>query len=139
MADQKHLGNYVELVEDDEAGHAASAAQPSHTSTETPAAVAAPAEPKGGATATALYDYEAAGEFEVIFCMQLMITDTSPEDNELSFPDGAKITNLVRIFTTLLGHFVADYLQEFPDEDWWMGEYGGKSGLFPANYVQLDE
>jgi hypothetical protein len=34
---------------------------------------------------------------------------------------------------------VADYLQEFPDEDWWMGEYGGKSGLFPANYVQLDE
>jgi hypothetical protein len=28
--------------------------------------------------------------------------------------------------------------QEFPDEDWWMGEYGGKSGLFPANYVQLD-
>jgi hypothetical protein len=66
-------------------------------------------------------------------------TDTSPEDNELSFPDGAKIMNLVRIFTTLLRHFVADYLQEFPDEDWWMGEYGGKSGLFPANYVQLDE
>jgi len=30
-------------------------------------------------------------------------------------------------------------LQEFPDEDWWMGEYNGNSGLFPANYVQLDE
>jgi hypothetical protein len=73
LADQKHPGNYVELVEDDEAGHAASAAQPSHMSIATPAAVAAPAEPKGGATATALYDYEAAGEFEVIFCMQLMI------------------------------------------------------------------
>jgi hypothetical protein len=66
-------------------------------------------------------------------------TDTSSEDNELSFPDGAKITNLVRIFITLSEHFVADYLQEFPDEDWWMGDYGGKSGLFPANYVQLDE
>jgi hypothetical protein len=30
-------------------------------------------------------------------------------------------------------------LQEFPDDDWWLGHYGGKSGLFPANYVQLDE
>ena len=40
---------------------------------------------------------------------------------ELSFPEGAKITNL-----------------EFPDEDWWFGHYNGASGLFPANYVQLD-
>ena len=30
-------------------------------------------------------------------------------------------------------------IQEFPDEDWWFGHYGGKSGLFPANYVQLDD
>lgn len=30
-------------------------------------------------------------------------------------------------------------LQEFPDEDWWFGHFHGKSGLFPANYVQLDE
>ena len=29
--------------------------------------------------------------------------------------------------------------QEFPDEDWWSGEYNGQSGLFPANYVKLDE
>ncbi|KAF3764882.1 hypothetical protein M406DRAFT_80991 [Cryphonectria parasitica EP155] len=43
------------------------------------------------------------------------------EDNELGFAEGDKITNL-----------------EFPDEDWWFGHYGGKSGLFPANYVQLD-
>jgi hypothetical protein len=28
--------------------------------------------------------------------------------------------------------------QEFPDDDWWFGEYNGKSGLFPANYVQID-
>jgi len=44
------------------------------------------------------------------------------EDNELSFDEGATITSL-----------------EFPDEDWWHGSYNGKSGLFPANYVQLDE
>ncbi|ERF72249.1 hypothetical protein EPUS_02136 [Endocarpon pusillum Z07020] len=44
------------------------------------------------------------------------------EDNEISFPEGATIINL-----------------EFPDEDWWLGEYKGRSGLFPANYVQVDE
>ena len=30
-------------------------------------------------------------------------------------------------------------LQEFPDDDWWLGEYNGRQGLFPANYVQLDQ
>ncbi|KAK4695970.1 drebrin-like protein, partial [Lecanoromycetidae sp. Uapishka_2] len=44
------------------------------------------------------------------------------ESNELSFPENAKITSV-----------------EFPDEDWWSGEYRGQQGLFPANYVQLDE
>ncbi|KAK2624238.1 hypothetical protein QTJ16_006188 [Diplocarpon rosae] len=44
------------------------------------------------------------------------------EDNELSFEEGETVTDL-----------------EFPDEDWWFGHVGGKSGLFPANYVQLDE
>lgn len=62
--------NYVELV-DDSGGANASA----HTATATePASAAADA---AGATATALYDYEAV------------------EDNELSFPDGAKITDVV--------------------------------------------
>lgn len=42
-------------------------------------------------------------------------------DTELSFPEGATITDL-----------------DFPDEDWWFGHYQGASGLFPANYVQLD-
>jgi hypothetical protein len=111
LANQKSSGNYVELVEGDEADHAASAAQPSHTSIGTPpAAVAAPAEPKSGVTATALYDYEAAGEIEGILCIRLMMLTLFSEDNELSFPDGAKITNLVRIFITLSGHLVADYL-----------------------------
>lgn len=44
------------------------------------------------------------------------------EDNELSFSEDATITEL-----------------EFPDDDWWFGHYDGKSGLFPANYVQLNE
>ncbi|RPB17747.1 hypothetical protein P167DRAFT_531278 [Morchella conica CCBAS932] len=42
------------------------------------------------------------------------------EDNELTFPDEAIIEDI-----------------EFPDDDWWLGTYGGKRGLFPANYVEL--
>jgi len=100
--------NYVELVDDEAdapapppAPVAAQAAAPAPPS---PPPAAAQPSAAAGKTATAQYDYEAA------------------EDNELSFPDGAKIMNV-----------------EFPDEDWWFGEYGGKSGLFPANYVQLDD
>ncbi|KAG8631277.1 hypothetical protein KVT40_000417 [Elsinoe batatas] len=92
--------NYVELVGDEDSGPAP--AQP------TESAAAPPAGPAGGAkkapTATAQYDYEAA------------------EENEISFPEGAKITEV-----------------EFPDEDWWLGVYNGKQGLFPANYVELDQ
>ncbi|KAK3362808.1 hypothetical protein B0T25DRAFT_444616 [Lasiosphaeria hispida] len=99
--------NYVELVDDETPGTEAPSHQPP------PPAPASQPEPEpepkaaaaaaGGNTATAQFDYEAA------------------EDNELSFPEGATITNL-----------------EFPDEDWWFGHYHGASGLFPANYVQLD-
>ena len=66
MADHGYPGNYVELVEGDEGVSSRSVAQPSHTSIPTSAAAEeAPAqESKGGATATALYDYEAAGELE---------------------------------------------------------------------------
>lgn len=71
--------NYVELVEDDEPAPAA----PSRPSApEEPAAPAAPAAPEpssSGPTATAIYDYEAA------------------EDNELSFEEDAKITDLVSL------------------------------------------
>jgi len=34
------------------------------------------------------------------------------EDNELSFPDGAIIEDV-----------------QFPDDDWWHGQYNGKEGL----------
>ncbi|RDA90911.1 hypothetical protein CP533_4441 [Ophiocordyceps camponoti-saundersi (nom. inval.)] len=94
--------NYVELVDDDE-GEAAPAPAPAAPAPPPAPPVSEPALEAGGATATAMYDYEAA------------------EDNELSFPEDAKITNL-----------------EFPDEDWWFGHYNGQSGLFPANYVELD-
>jgi hypothetical protein len=69
--------NYVELVEEEESSApAAHEPQPAPApATRQAAAAAAPAGP----TATAAYDYEAA------------------EDNELSFPEGAKITGLVSV------------------------------------------
>lgn len=99
--------NYVNIVEDDDhAGADEAPPLPSHPSAAEPEPPAAPPQPTGGAgpTATALYDYEAA------------------EDNELSFPEGATITQV-----------------EFPDDDWWLGSYNGASGLFPANYVELNQ
>ncbi|KAF7560961.1 hypothetical protein G7046_g3157 [Stylonectria norvegica] len=94
--------NYVEIVEDgaEESAPAPPSPPPAAQQSRAPAP-AASAPSADEPTATALYDYEAA------------------EDNELSFPEDAKITGL-----------------EFPDEDWWFGHYQGKSGLFPANYVQ---
>ncbi|KAI0598262.1 hypothetical protein F4775DRAFT_583851 [Biscogniauxia sp. FL1348] len=101
--------NYVELVDDDE-GAAGAPAAPAPVAAPVSAPAPAPAAPEpeaaaaSGHTATAQFDYEAA------------------EDNELSFPEGAQITNL-----------------EFPDDDWWFGHYKGASGLFPANYVELNQ
>ncbi|KAI0022450.1 hypothetical protein F4780DRAFT_197998 [Xylariomycetidae sp. FL0641] len=69
-----------------------------------PEAPAAPAEVPSDRTATAEFDYEAA------------------EDNELSFPEGAKITNLII----------------YENEEWWYGHYKGDQGLFPKDYVTLD-
>ncbi|KAF6837585.1 Drebrin-like protein [Colletotrichum plurivorum] len=94
--------NYVELVEDEAEPEPAPAARAAPPPAPAPQQELEPAA-GGGRTATALFDYEAA------------------EDNELSFPENATITDL-----------------EFPDEDWWFGSFGGKQGLFPANYVQLD-
>ncbi|PWY65278.1 hypothetical protein BO94DRAFT_540859 [Aspergillus sclerotioniger CBS 115572] len=116
---QGHRGlfpsNYVEIIADEQRIQDVSDVQddkvemnspvPVMRVTESPDQAPAPAPapaPVNESTATALYDYEAA------------------EDNELSFPEGAEITNI-----------------EFPDDDWWLGEYLGKKGLFPANYVQL--
>lgn len=72
--------NYVELVEGGSSGGAPP--PPAPAAAPVPAQAAAPPPPApaaaaGGKTATAQYDYEAA------------------EDNELSFPDGGKITDIV--------------------------------------------
>ncbi|PLN80358.1 hypothetical protein BDW42DRAFT_170988 [Aspergillus taichungensis] len=98
--------NYVEPVDNNEhSAHPSDVDVSRHEATnaaplaETP--VPSAASPTKEHTAIALYDYEAA------------------EDNELSFPEGAEITNI-----------------EFPDKDWWFGEYNQKRGLFPSNYVQ---
>ena len=68
--------NYVEIIEAD----AAPAHAPAPAAAAAPPPAAPPAEEaKAGPTATAQYDYEAA------------------EDNELSFPDGAIITDVVSV------------------------------------------
>ncbi|KAI9713298.1 MAG: hypothetical protein M1812_006657 [Candelaria pacifica] len=77
---------------------------------------APPAGPAPGAVGAA-HQSKASGPVAVaIYDYQ------AAEDNELSFEEHAKITGI-----------------EFPDEDWWFGHYRGHSGLFPANYVQLEE
>lgn len=71
--------NYVELVEDDEPAPTAPSRPSAPEETHAPAAPAAPGPSSSGPTATAIYDYEAA------------------EDNELSFEEDAKITDLVSL------------------------------------------
>ena len=121
--------NYVELIDDDD-GAGQGPEQPTARQEEThvpdlPQHQASIGAASSSATATALYDYEAA------------------EDNELSFPENAKITGIVSLTSPtkcISNHEkLTIAVQEFPDEDWWSGEYGGRQGLFPANYVQLDE
>lgn len=82
--------NYVEVIEVDADGGAA-APPPAPAAEPTPAAAAASAG-GAGATATAQYDYEAA------------------EDNELSFPDGATITDVVSQNMCQLLHLVCSFL-----------------------------
>ena len=75
--------NYVELVADDESEHAQHAMSHESVAESTPSVGPAPGAlgageaAEQGAVATAIYDYEAA------------------EDNELSFPEGAKIVGVV--------------------------------------------
>ncbi len=79
--------NYVELVDDDDgAAPAQEEAAPAPGRADPgPAQAQAAEDDANGHTATALYDYDAA------------------EHNELSFPDGAKITSIVSLFTLQKG------------------------------------
>ncbi|KAF2636602.1 hypothetical protein P280DRAFT_501169 [Massarina eburnea CBS 473.64] len=104
--------NYVELVEgDDDDADAGAGAPPPLPSH--PSAAAEEEEPAAAPSAPA----GAAGATATA-----LYDYDAAEENELSFPEGATVEDV-----------------EFPDEDWWFGTYGGASGLFPANYVQLDE
>lgn len=47
---------------------------------------------------------------------------TAGDADEISFSQGDVISNV-----------------EQPDEGWWVGEIGGKKGMFPASYVTLNE
>ncbi|KAJ5112087.1 hypothetical protein N7532_000132 [Penicillium argentinense] len=134
-------GNYVEVLQDDQhgapAGYHTQEPEPTPVPAPEPVPAAVPAPPPApaaapapasskGPKAIALYDYEAA------------------EDNEISFPENAKITNVVSCPPLSpwdhrsIDRVLTEQYQEFPDDDWWLGEYNGKQGLFPANYVQLD-
>ncbi|KAI9782080.1 MAG: hypothetical protein M1839_005426 [Geoglossum umbratile] len=96
--------SYVELVEVSAGHHETQEDKKVHEDRKQEEPTPSAPTTNEGATAIAVYDYEAA------------------EDNELSFVEGTKITGVM-----------------FPDDDWWFGEVGGKSGLFPANYVELQE
>ncbi|KAI9824276.1 MAG: hypothetical protein M1832_002084 [Thelocarpon impressellum] len=106
--------NYVELVEDENEGVATHAAPTAPPSAPVPVESAPTAGPTSGAAgaSTTLKGPSATALYDY----------EAAEDNELSFAEGSKITGL-----------------EFPDEDWWFGHFGGKTGLFPSNYVEINE
>ncbi|XP_061724205.1 src substrate protein p85-like [Cydia pomonella] len=98
-------------------------------------------EDEEGYTARALYDYQAAAPDEISFDPDDIITNIVMEEedeegytaralydyqaaapDEISFDPDDIITNIVMI-----------------DEGWWQGMCKGAYGLFPANYVQLQD
>jgi len=90
--------NYVELQESHQASDVPAVPLSTHHNEPAPRHEEPVEEGEGeGETAIAEYDYEAQ------------------EENELSFPEGALITNIEKV-----------------DENWWAGEYHGQSGLFPC-------
>ncbi|KZP01525.1 hypothetical protein CALVIDRAFT_8603 [Calocera viscosa TUFC12733] len=114
--------NYVELLEDDAA--AESAAPPAPPPPPAPVAepeheeLAAPAPPPPPPAAPRPTAAEPAKPFAIA-----QFEYEAAEDNEISFAEGQKIIDL-----------------EFVSDDWWSGRVeGGAQGLFPANYVELQE
>ncbi|CAG8242202.1 hypothetical protein PENNAL_c0029G07267 [Penicillium nalgiovense] len=110
--------NYVELVEDKEPTSHATAGSHHYETEPEPAAAPVPAAPTPVAAAAS----SAATPSSKGVTATALYDYEAAEDNEIGFPEDAKISNV-----------------EFPDDDWWLGEYKGKQGLFPANYVRLDE
>ncbi|KAJ5772802.1 hypothetical protein N7457_007698 [Penicillium paradoxum] len=111
--------NYVEVVEDKEPVSHAPPANDSHQFEAEPESAAPLAAPTPTAVPVAA---TAASPIPKGITATALYDYEAAEDNEIGFPEGVKISNV-----------------EFPDDDWWLGEYNGKQGLFPANYVRLDE
>ncbi|OQE13482.1 hypothetical protein PENFLA_c047G02936 [Penicillium flavigenum] len=110
--------NYVELLEDKEPASHATAGSHHYEPEPEPAAAPVPA----ASTPVAAAASSAATPSSKGVTATALYDYEAAEDNEIGFPEDAKISNV-----------------EFPDDDWWLGEYNGKQGLFPANYVRLDE
>ena len=53
-------------------------------------------------------------------CATALFDYTATEENEISFSVGELLTHVQQV-----------------DADWWKGQIGQQSGLFPANHVQL--
>ncbi|KAI8629393.1 hypothetical protein F5Y19DRAFT_432612 [Xylariaceae sp. FL1651] len=110
--------NYVELVDDEpvEDVRGAAAPEPHPAAIPPPSVLVNEPERQPGS------ELKSEPAVDVGHTATAQFDYEAAEDNELSFPEGATITHL-----------------EFPDEDWWYGQYKGEMGLFPANYVQLDQ
>lgn len=93
--------------------------EPAGHDTARTAGVAVAAATFGAAAATAInQDSHASGKRALI-----LYDYEKAEDNELELADGEYVTNI-----------------EMVDDDWWMGTNSkGESGLFPSNYVELQE
>ncbi|KAJ5429089.1 Dynamin [Penicillium cf. griseofulvum] len=115
--------NYVEIVEDREpVSHAPAGSHHYEAEPEPePTTAPVPAAPTPTTTTAAAAPSAVTPSSKRVTATALYDYEAA-EDNEIGFPEDAKISNV-----------------EFPDDDWWLGEYNGKQGLFPANYVRLDQ
>ncbi|KAJ5490593.1 Neutrophil cytosol factor 2 p67phox [Penicillium expansum] len=114
--------NYVEIVEDNEPVSHTTAGSHHYEAEPEPKPEPAPTPIPAAPTPAAAAAPSAATPGSKGVTATALYDYEAAEDNEIGFPEGVKITNV-----------------EFPDDDWWLGEYNGKQGLFPANYVRLDE
>ncbi|KAF3287610.1 hypothetical protein TWF970_007322 [Orbilia oligospora] len=108
--------NYVEPIEDDEEEEEEAAPPPPPPA---PVAVAPPPAPRAPSPEPEPEVHMSGGAGHTA---KAVYDYEAAEENELSFPEGATIVDI-----------------EFPDEDWWFGRYQGHEGLFPANYVELNQ
>ena len=66
--------------------------------------------------------YSNVAQHETIFLLWILrpLTYPAAEEDELGLVEGCTVTHI-----------------EFIDEGWWMGQYNGDKGMFPASYVDI--